>query len=274
MAGDAGAKGFLMGATAGRTTLNGEGLQHEDGHGLLLASTVPNCRAYDPAFAYELAVIVQRGLERMYHDNEEVFYYITLMTENYPHPEMPQGVEDGIEKGIYLFKQGKPSELRVQLMGSGAILREVIAGAQILQDQFGVVADIWSVPGVNQLHREAMAVDRFNMLHPEEEPREQYVEKVLEGHNGPVILSTDYISAYGEQLRRLIPNSLTILGTDGYGRSDTRAQLRSFFEIDRYHVVVAALQALAKEGKLERSVVKQALDQFEINTETSHPMTR
>lgn len=274
MAGDAGAKGFLMGATAGRTTLNGEGLQHEDGHGLLLAATVPNCRAYDPTFAYELAIIIQRGIQRMYQENQEIFYYITLMTENYSHPQMPEGVEDGIERGMYLFKQGDLGDLRVQLMGSGAILREVIAGAEILSEQCGVVADIWSVPGINQLYREAMEVDRWNMLHPEEEPRQHYVKQIMKDHVGPAILSTDYICAYGEQLRRIVPTSLTILGTDGYGRSDTRPQLRKFFEVDRYHVVVAALQALAKEGKIERSVVQKALNHFGIDTETTHPVTR
>lgn len=274
MAGDSCAKGFLMGATAGRTTLNGEGLQHEDGHGLLLASTVPSCRAYDPAFAYELAIIIQRGIQRMYEENHEAFYYITLMTESYLHPAMPEGVEDGIERGMYLFEQGGRGELRVQLMGSGAIFAEVIAAAEILHEQYNIIADIWSVPGINQLFRDAMEVERWNRLHPEKGPQQNYVQKIMKGYDGPVILSTDYICAYGEQLRKAMPQSFTVLGTDGYGRSDTRSQLRKFFEIDRYNIVVAALYALAQEGQIANSIVQEALERFSIDTETAHPMTR
>lgn len=270
MAGDAGTKGFLMGATAGRTTLNGEGLQHEDGHGLLLASTVPNCRAYDPTFGYEVSVLVKRGIERMYVEGEELFYYITLLNENYPHPEMGKGVAEGIDKGMYLFRKGKKKKLRVQLMGSGAIFREVIAAAEILEEDHGVSADIWSVLGINQLHRDGMEVEHWNLMHPGEPAKRSYVAEVMEGHDGPAVLSTDYIRAYGEQIRRLVPNPLTVLGTDGYGRSDFRAKLRDFFGVDRYHVVIAALQALAAEGKISTSAVKKAIEKYGIDTEREH----
>ncbi|PIE72842.1 MAG: pyruvate dehydrogenase (acetyl-transferring), homodimeric type [Deltaproteobacteria bacterium] len=266
MAGDARTKGFLMAATAGRTTLNGEGLQHEDGHGLLLASAVPNCRAYDPAFGYEVALLVQRGIERMYCQAEDIFYYITLLNENYPHPEMPEGIEEGIDKGMYLYRKADSGKLRVQLMGSGAIFREVIEAGDILATEYDIAADIWSVLGINQLHRDGIAVEHWNLLHPGEKPKISYVETLMGGHDGPAILATDYIRGYGEQLRRLVPNQLTVLGTDGYGRSDSREKLRDFFAVDRWHIVVAALTALVREGKLASAVVEEALKKYQLNT--------
>ncbi|PIE57801.1 MAG: pyruvate dehydrogenase (acetyl-transferring), homodimeric type [Desulfobulbus propionicus] len=272
MAGDARAKGFLMGATSGRTTLNGEGLQHGDGHGLLLASTVPNCLAYDPAFAYEVALIIRQGIERMYVQGEEIFYYITLFNENYPQPAMPEGIEEGVARGMYLFKKGKQGKLRVQLMGSGALFLEVLAAAELLENEYKVAADIWSVPGINQLHRDGMEVERWNMMHPDRKPKQSYVETVMQGHIGPAVLSTDYVCGYGEQLRRLVPNRLTVLGTDGYGRSDSRSKLRAFFGVDRYHVVLAALQALAAEGQISTTTVNKALQKYSIDTQSSHPM--
>ena len=275
-AGDSGAKGFLLGATAGRTTLNGEGLQHEDGHGLLLASTHPTCQAYDPTFSYELALIIQDGLKRMYEDNENIFYYITLMNENYTHPEMPKGVEEGIKKGAYLFKKAKKTKSPVvQLMGSGTILREVIAAAELLSADFGVEADIWSILGVNELHRDGVEAERYNLTHPEAKAKVPYLTKLLEGHEGPVVISTDYIRAYPEQIRRLIPNKrVTILGTDGFGRSDFRQALRKFFEVDRYYIAVAALKGLADEGKIPAKSVSEAIKKYGIDVDKPNPLTR
>lgn len=270
MAGDAGVKGFLMGATAGRTTLNGEGLQHQDGHGLLLASAVPNCLAYDPTFSFEVAHLVKRGIERMYIEGEELFYYITLLNENYTHPEMVEGAEEGIDRGMYLYRRGGGGKLRVQLMGSGAIFREVISAAEILEQEHGVDADIWSVLGINQLHRDGMVVEEWNMLHPDEEPKRSYVEEIMDGYEGPVVLSTDYVRGYGEQIRRLIPNRLTVLGTDGFGRSDSRAKLRDFFGVDRYHIVIAALKALVDEDKVEPSVVVEACSKYGVSPQRVH----
>ena len=273
-AADAGTRGFLMGATAGRTTLNGEGLQHQDGQGLLYAATVPTCRAYDPTFAYEVAVLVKKGVERMFVNDENLFYYITLYNENYSHPEMPEGVEDGIDKGMYLFREGGKGTLRVQLMGSGTIFREVIAAAALLADDFDVQADLWSVLGINQLHRDAMQKEYWNLKHPEKEKKKSYVETLLEDHDGPVIIATDYVRAYPEQLRRCIHSPLTVLGTDGFGRSDSRETLRSFFGVDRYHIVLAALAALADQDKIEASVVKKAIETYGIDPETPHSVTR
>ncbi len=273
-AADAGTRGFLMGATAGRTTLNGEGLQHQDGQGLLFASAVPNCLSYDPTFAYEIAVIVKKGIERMYEKCEKVFYYIALLNENYSHPDLPEGVEDGIDKGMYLFRKGKKGELRVQLMGSGSIFREVIAAADLLAEDFDVQADIWSVLGINQLHHQGILVEDWNRKHPAEQGRCSYVEEVLQGYEGPAIISTDYVQAYGEQLRRFIPNRLTVLGTDGFGRSDSRAKLRDFFGVDRYHIVIAALKALADEEKIALTEVEKALKKYKIDTESAHSLKR
>jgi pyruvate dehydrogenase E1 component len=273
-AGDIRARGFLMGATAGRTTLNGEGLQHQDGHALLLAATYPTCRAYDPAFAYEMAVIVRDGLKRMYADRENLFYYITVMNENYSQPSLPEGAEEGIVRGIYLFrKAGKGKGPRVQLMGSGTIFREVIAAADLLKKDWKVEADIWSVPGVNQLHRDGMEAERENLLHPEESPRIPYLTAALEGHEGPAVFSSDYMRAYPEQIRRLVPNDLTILGTDGYGRSDSRGRLRDFFEVDRHWIVLAALQALARNGSVPAGKPAEAITKYGIDPAKPNPLT-
>ncbi len=272
-AGDAKTRGFLMGATSGRTTLNGEGLQHQDGHGLLFASAYPSCRAYDPTFAYEVAVLIQRGIERMYAKGEDIFYYITLLNENYVHPEMPEGVEGDIEKGMYLFREAATGKASVQLMGSGAILREVIAAAELLENDFGIGANVWSILGVNQLHREGLRVEEWNRLHPGAPPRTNHVAQLLKGQTGPVVMSTDYVAAYGEQIRRLIPLPVTILGTDGYGRSDTREVLRRFFKVDRHHIVVAALDALASQGDADKKTVQEAIDRYDIDPEAPHAPT-
>jgi len=273
-AGDSRARGFLLGATAGRTTLNGEGLQHQDGHALLFASAYPSCLAYDPTFSYEVAVLVRTGIERMFEKGEDVFYYITLMNENYTHPEMPEGAEEGINRGMYLFQKGGEGELRVQLMGSGTIFREVIAAADLLAENHGVQADIWSILGVNQLHREGVLNEDWNRMHPDQEPRRSYVEEQLQGHEGPVIASTDYVQAYVEQLRRFIPRPMTVLGTDGYGRSDLRPVLRRFFKVDRYHIVVAALKSLADENRISRESVVEAIRMYEMDPDAPHALTR
>ncbi|MFA6504926.1 MAG: pyruvate dehydrogenase (acetyl-transferring), homodimeric type [Treponemataceae bacterium] len=272
-AGDSRAKGFLLGATAGRTTLNGEGLQHEDGHGLLLAATMPTCVAYDPTFAYELAVIIQDGLDRMYVRGEDVYYYITLMNENYTHPAMPAGAEEGIKRGMYLFKAAEGKGKRVQLLGSGTIFREVIAAAELLKKDFNIDSDIWSVPGINQLHRDGTEAERWNMTHPTDTPKVPWVTEQLKGHKGPAVISTDYLRAYPEQIRRLVPNRLTVLGTDGYGRSDTREALRSFFEVDRYYIVLAALSGLSAEGELSRDEVAKAIKKYKIPTDKPNPLS-
>ncbi|HRH81772.1 MAG TPA: pyruvate dehydrogenase (acetyl-transferring), homodimeric type [Thiobacillaceae bacterium] len=273
-AGDSRARGFLIGGTSGRTTLNGEGLQHEDGHSHLIAATIPNCVAYDPTFSYELAVIVQDGLRRMLQEQEDVFYYITVLNENYAHPEMPRGAEAGILKGMYLFRDGgKGKGARVQLMGSGAILREVIAGAELLKQDWKVAADIWSVPSFNELRRDGMAAERHNRLHPEAPPLASYVEQCLAGRAGPVIASTDYMRSYAEQIRPWVPASYTVLGTDGFGRSDYRRNLRRFFEVNRHHVAVAALKALADEGKLPAAKVSEAIRKYGIDADAATPWT-
>ena len=264
-AGDMHARGFLLGGTAGRTTLNGEGLQHEDGHSHIQADLIPNCVSYDPTFQYEVAVIVQDGLRRMYANNEDVFYYITLMNENYAHPDMPEGVEQDILKGMYLLKAGDKGDKKVQLMGSGTILQEVIAGAELLKADFGVEADIWSCPSFNLLHRDAIEVERFNRLHPLEAEKVPFVTSQLQGHDGPVIAATDYIRSYADRIRAYIPNDYHVLGTDGFGRSDSRANLRRFFEVDRYNVAVAALSALAEQGKVSKETVQQAIEKYGIN---------
>ncbi len=270
-AGDMQARGFLIGATAGRTTLAGEGLQHQDGHGLLLASTFPNCVAYDPTFSYELAVIIQDGLRRMFQEQEAVFFYVTCMNENYQHPAMPEGIEDRILKGAYLFQAASEGDKRIRLLGSGTILREVIEAATMLQEDFGVSADIWSVTSFNELRREAMDVERWNRLHPAEESRLSYVEECFGGDKTPTVASTDYMAAVPDQIRQWIPGRFVTLGTDGYGRSDGRQALRSYFEVDRYHVVVAALKALADEGTLDRSVVTEAIDKYGIDSDRPNP---
>lgn len=273
-AGDSQARGFLLGGTAGRTTLNGEGLQHQDGHSHVMAGTIPNCISYDPAYAYELAVIVQDGLRRMYQERENVFYYITVMNENYIQPEMPLGVEEGILKGMYpLKKSKKKGKLRVQLLGSGTILREVEEAAKILEADYKVASDIWSVTSTNELYREGKAVERWNILHPEEEPRRAYITEQLEGGVGPVIAASDYIKSSMEQLRSMVPASYVVLGTDGYGRSDTRDKLRHFFEVSSEFVVVAALKALADEGAIKPAVVTKAIKSLGIDPNKIDPVS-
>jgi pyruvate dehydrogenase E1 component len=273
-AGDMRARGFLLGATAGRTTLNGEGLQHEDGHSHLLAATIPNCVSFDPTFAYELAVIIQDGLRRMYRDQEDVYYYITLMNENYPHPAMPQGAEDGIRRGMYLFRQGEDKhKARVQLLGCGTIMREVIAAAELLDSDFGVDADIWSCPSFNELRRDGMATERWNFLHPTQTPRKSHVEQCLGPRQGPVIAATDYMRAFPDQIRAYVPRRYVCLGTDGFGRSDYRVALREFFEVNRHYVAVAALKALADEGAVPASKVADAIARYGIDAERRPPWT-
>ncbi|TCK03028.1 pyruvate dehydrogenase E1 component [Marinobacterium mangrovicola] len=272
-AGDMQARGFLIGATSGRTTLNGEGLQHQDGHSHLMAQMVPNCVSYDPTYGYELAVIVQDGLKRMYQNQENRFYYITTLNENYQHPAMPQGAEEGIVKGMYLLEEGGKADLRVQLFGCGSILREVREAATLLREEFGIEADIWSTTSINELRREAQEVERWNLLHPEDEQRVPYVQQVLEGHEGPVVASTDYMRMYADQLREYIPRRYKVLGTDGFGRSDTRSKLREFFEVNRYYVCIAALKALQEEGKLKPADVAKAMQKFNINPEKPAPWT-
>ena len=272
-AGDLQARGFLLGATSGRTTLNGEGLQHQDGHSHVLSSTVPNCVSYDPTYAYELAVIIQHGLEEMYVKKRPLFYYVTIMNENYIQPPMPEGCEEDIIKGMYLLRphKGRKSKKMVQLMGSGTILREVIAAADILESQFGITADIWSVTSFTELRREGMTVSRWNMLHPDETPRTSHIEDCLADKSGPVIAATDYMKTFADQIREFIDASYTVLGTDGFGRSDTREQLRSFFEVDRRYIAVAALSALVKENVIDANVVKKAIVDFEIDPEKPDP---
>ena len=266
-AGDLRARGFLLGGTAGRTTLNGEGLQHEDGHSHIQAGLIPNCISYDPTYAHELAVILQDGMRRMYVDQEDVFYYITLMNENYPHPALPAGSEEGILKGAYLLKDGGDAEVKVQLMGSGTILREVEAAADLLRNDFGIAADVWSVTSFNRLNRDGRETARWNLLHPTETPREAYLTRALAGRSGPFIAATDYIRAYADQVREFVPGRYTVLGTDGFGRSDSRQNLRKFFEVDRHYVVVAALKALADEGKLPAARVAEAMTRYGIDAD-------
>ena len=272
-AGDLQARGFLLGGTSGRTTLNGEGLQHQDGHSHILASTVPNCVSYDPAYAYELAVIIHHGLNVMYVQKQAKYYYITVMNENYIQPEMPKDCEEGIIKGMYLLKKNsrKNSKKVVQLLGSGTILRESIAAAEILKSEFGIEADIWSVTSFNELKREGDSVSRWNMLHPEEEPKLSHVELCLKDARGPVIATTDYMKNYADQIREFIGSTYNVLGTDGFGRSDTRKQLRNFFEVDRYFITVSALDALVKENVIDGTVVKEAIDKFGINPDKPDP---
>ncbi|WP_207886543.1 pyruvate dehydrogenase (acetyl-transferring), homodimeric type [Pseudomonas sp. 30_B] len=273
-AGDSLTRGFLLGGTAGRTTLNGEGLQHEDGHSHVLASVIPNCRTYDPTYSYELAVIIQEGVRQMMEEQQDVFYYITVMNENYPHPPLPEGAAAGIIKGMYLLDEDRRSAAHhVQLLGSGTILREVEAAAKILREEFGVGADVWSVPSFNELRRDGLAVERWNRLHPGQKPRQSYVEECLGGRRGPVIASTDYMKVYAEQIRQWVPSKeYKVLGTDGFGRSDTRARLRHFFEVDRHWVVLAALEALADRGDIEPKVVAEAIAKFGLDPEKPNPL--
>ncbi|MBE4575407.1 pyruvate dehydrogenase (acetyl-transferring), homodimeric type [Vibrio navarrensis] len=271
MAGDQQARGFLLGATAGRTTLNGEGLQHEDGHSHILAGTVPNCISYDPTFAYEVAVIMQDGIRRMYGDQENVFYYLTLMNENYAHPAMPEGSEEGIRKGIYKLETLSGSKGKVQLMSSGTIMNEVRKAAVILSEEYGIASDVYSVTSFNELARDGQACERYNMLHPEAEAKVPYIASVMGSE--PAIAATDYMKNYADQVRAFIPaQSYKVLGTDGFGRSDSRENLRRHFEVNAGYVVVAALNELAKRGEVEKSVVAEAIKKFNIDTEKTNPL--
>jgi pyruvate dehydrogenase E1 component len=271
MAGDQQARGFLLGGTAGRTTLNGEGLQHEDGHSHIQAGTIPNCISYDPTFAYEVAVIVQDGIRRMYGEQENVFYYLTLMNENYPMPAMPEGAEEGIRKGIYKLETHAGSKGKVQLLSSGTIMNEVRKAAVILSEEYGVASDVFSVTSFNELTREGQAAERYNMLHPEAEAQVPYITTVL--GNEPAIAATDYMKNYAEQARAFIPaESYKVLGTDGFGRSDSRDNLRRHFEVNAGYVVVAALTELVKRGDVEKSVVAEAIKKFNIDTEKTNPL--
>ena len=273
-AGDMRARGFLLGGTSGRTTLNGEGLQHEDGHSHVLSATIPNCVSYDPTFAYEVAVLIQHGLKRMLTDQEDVFFYLTLLNESYEHPPMPQGAEEGIVRGMYLFREAPKAagRHRVQLLGSGAILREVIAAAELLANDWDVSAEIWSVTSFTELAREARDVERWNMLHPTETPKTPYVtDRLSQSADSPVIASTDYMKLFAEQIRPYVPGRYRVLGTDGYGRSDYRKALRSFFEVDRHFVTVAALKALADENRIPSIKVAEAIRKYGIDPEKQNP---
>ena len=273
-AADMRARGFLIGATSGRTTLNGEGLQHEDGHSHVLASTVPTCVAYDPTYAYEVAVILQDGLRRMYADGEDIYYYVTTTNENYLQPAMPEGVEAGIRRGMYLLRPSKRRlKKRVQLLGSGAILREVLAAAELLETEHQVAADVWSVTSFNELRRDGLSAERWSRLHPELPAQPSFVETCLADHPGPVVAATDYMKTYADQIRAFVPGRYLVLGTDGFGRSDSRERLRRFFEVDRGHVVVAALSALSREGAVSPATVRTALETYDIDPEAPDPTT-
>jgi pyruvate dehydrogenase E1 component len=276
-AADQRARGFLIGATAGRTTLNGEGLQHEDGHSHLMAATVPNCVAYDPTYSYEVAVIINEGMRRMVTEQEDVFYYLTVMNENYEHPAMPAGSEAGILRGLYLLRKTEAANkkaLRVQLMGSGTILRQVEAAAELLAKDFGVSSDVWSATSFNELRRNGLDAERWNMLHPLDKPRRAYVAEVMDGHDGPIIAATDYMKAFADQVRPFVERRFVVLGTDGFGRSDTREKLRDHFEVDPRWITVASLKALADEGKIDRKIVVEAMAKYGISADKPNPVTQ
>ena len=272
-AGDMQARGFILGATSGRTTLAGEGLQHQDGHSHILASTIPNVVCYDPCFSYELAVIIQDGLRRMYGEQENVFYYITIMNENYKHPAIPKGQEQGIIKGMYLLRENKAKQPKVQLLGAGTILRNVIQAAEDLENHFNVSADVWSVTSFNELRKDGLDIVRHNRLHPTAKAKIPYVTECLAKTEGPIVAATDYIRLYADQIREFVPRDYHVLGTDGFGRSDTRAELRSFFEVDCGHIVLAALHALAKENKVSNDIVVKAIKHYKLDPEKPNPVT-
>jgi len=276
-AADMRSRGFLMGGTAGRTTLNGEGLQHEDGHSHLFAAAVPNCMPYDPTFGHEIAVIIQDGLRRMVEEQEDVFYYITIMNENYPHPGIKPGQEAGILKGMYLLQEGdKKAKQRVQLIGSGTILRESIFAQELLKNDWNIAADVWSAPSLTLVARDGQDAERWNLVNPTKEQRVPYVTQILKDTSGPIVATTDYMRAFAEQIRAFIPKDRTyrVLGTDGFGRSDTRAALREFFEVNRYYITVAALKSLAEEGKIDAKVVEQAVVKYGLNANKPNPVTQ
>jgi pyruvate dehydrogenase E1 component len=276
-AGDMRARGFLMGGTAGRTTLNGEGLQHEDGHSHIMAATIPNCMPYDPTFAHEVAVIIHDGLRRMVAEQEDVFYYITIMNENYPQPGLKPGTEEGILKGMYLLQEGdKNAKHRVQLIGSGTILRESVAAAELLKNDWGIAADVWSAPSLTLVARDGQDAERWNLVHPNDEPRIPYVTGLMRETVGPIVATTDYMRMFAEQIRAYMPKGRTykVLGTDGFGRSDSRVKLREFFEVNRHYIAVAALKSLAEDGELSPSVVQQAIEKYGINPNKPNPVTQ
>ena len=272
-AGDAQTRGFLIGATSGRTTLAGEGLQHQDGQGLIMASMIPNCISYDPTYAYEMATIVEDGIKRMHQDKENIFYYVTALNENYKHPEIPSHVKkEEILRGMYLFKEFRnKGKTTVQLFGSGSILNETIKAAQILSEEFGIDSDVWSITSYSEIQREGAETLRWNQLHPDLEPRKTYIEKCLEGRSGPIIAASDYIRSHVDQIRPYIHSSFTTLGTDGYGRSDTRKELRKFFEVNKESIVVNTLSTLSKEQKIASKIVKDAIEKYNIDPEKPYP---
>jgi pyruvate dehydrogenase E1 component len=282
-AADQRARGFLLGATSGRTTLNGEGLQHEDGHSLVLASVVPNLLAYDPAYAYELAVIIQDGLRRMFHEREDIFYYITLTNENYPMPPMPaipgSDCQEGILKGLYKFSdppgaapEGADLRPRVHILGSGSLHREAVRAQQILAERFGVAAEVWSATSYKELRRDALETERWNMLHPDQEPRKPYVVSLFEGNDRPIIAVTDYMKLVPDQIARWLPGRFYPLGTDGFGRSDTREALRRFFEVDAECVVIATLAQLARRGEVDAATVRRAIEELGVDPEKPYAL--
>jgi len=273
-AGDSRARGFLIGGTAGRTTLNGEGLQHEDGHSHILAGTIPNCVSYDPTFAHEVAVIMQHGLKRMVEKQENVFYYITLLNENYAMPGLKAGTEEQIIKGMYLLEEGAKKTPRVNLLGSGTILRESMAAKKLLEEEWGVAANVWSCPSFNELARDGQDCERWNLLHPTETPRVPFVAQQLDKHSGPVVASTDYMKSYADQIRPFLPKGRTykVLGTDGFGRSDFRSKLREHFEVNRHYIVVAALKALSEEGSVPAAKVAEAIAKYGIKADKINPL--
>jgi pyruvate dehydrogenase E1 component len=274
-AGDSRARGFLLGGTAGRTTLSGEGLQHQDGHSQLWVSSIPNCVAYDPAFGYEMAVIVHHGLVRMLQHREDVFFYLTMMNENYAHPPMPAHAPDGILRGMYLLREAQdPGDRpRLQLLGSGTILREVLAAADLLREDWNVAADVWSVTSFSELRRDGLDAERWSLLHPDEPPKRPYVTALLDGRPGPVVASTDWVKAVADQIRPFVPAPYRVLGTDGFGRSDRRERLRHHFEVSRHFVAIAALKSLADAGELAPGTVRQAIERYKIDPDKPPPAT-
>jgi pyruvate dehydrogenase E1 component len=270
--GDLQSRGFLIGGTAGRTTLAGEGLQHQDGHSLIHASTIPNCISYDPTYAYELAVIIHDGLKRMIGNQENIFYYITCMNENYIHPSIPKGVSNGILKGMYRLKRGGKKKLKAQLMGSGTILREVLASSEILLKDFGVDSDVWSVTSFNELRRNALQIERWNNLNPDKQPKKNYIQSCLSSSAGPFIAATDYMKIIPDQIQRWVPGTFISLGTDGYGRSDTRSALRKHFEVDRWFIVITTLKALSDQGMIDGRIVSKAIKKYGIDPSRKDPM--
>jgi pyruvate dehydrogenase E1 component len=265
---DARGRGFLMGATAGRTTLNGEGLQHQDGHSHLLAATFPNLRAYDPAFAYEIALIIKDGMRRMVKEDQDVFYYITLQNENYPQPPMPEGVEEGLVNGLYRYRAAETKhKLKVQIFGSGVLINEALRAQEMLGERFGVSADVWSATSYQLLRRDALTASRWNMLHPEEEPRVPHLRRVLEGVEGPFVAVSDYLTLVPDQVRPWLPGTLVSLGTDGFGMSDTRETLRRHFEVDAESIVIGALHGLKRDGKVDGAAVAKAIKELDFDPE-------